>query len=299
MEKINAGDSAKITRDYFDSLLIEMRHIDSTEPSTKLELYGERFETPIMSAALSHLSGTHPGGLAELAGGAAAAGAVMWMGMGEDAELEAVTAAGAKTIKIIKPHAENGEIFRKIAHAEKCGCIAVGMDIDHQFGGKNEWYRAGGLPMRPKTLDEIKSFVKATKLPFIIKGVLSVQDAKKCLDAGIRGIVVSHHHGIADYAIPPLYILPAIAELINGAFPIFVDCSLERGADAFKAIALGASAVSAGRILLGPLAAEGAAGVKKTIEEMTNELKWTMAVTCSPSLNHIDPSLICSLSGKN
>jgi isopentenyl diphosphate isomerase/L-lactate dehydrogenase-like FMN-dependent dehydrogenase len=146
--------------------------------------------------------------------------------------------------------------------------------------------------MRPKSLDEIREFVKATKLPFIIKGVLSEQDTYKCLDAGVRGIVVSHHHGHIDYALPPLCILPAIAKIVRKQIPIFVDCSINRGMDAFKALALGADAVSAGRIIMEPLRAEGAEGVRKTIVEMTEELAGVMAATNSPDICNIDPSVL-------
>jgi isopentenyl diphosphate isomerase/L-lactate dehydrogenase-like FMN-dependent dehydrogenase len=291
-EQVNAGNSEKITRDYLDSLLVEMRHIDAVEPSTRLELYGETFSTPVMLAALSHLTRTHPGGMAEAARGLLAAGGVMWTGMGDEAELEAIIATGAKTIKIIKPYADNQVILKKIAHAEKCGCLAVGMDIDHQFGSKNSWGTVLGIPMAPKTLEEIRSFVKATKLPFIIKGVLSEQDTQKCLDAGVGGIVVSHHHGMVDYSLPPLRALPGIVKLVHKRIPVFVDCGMNRGLDAFKALALGATAVSAGRVVMEPLKNDGARGVQRVIEEMTAELKWAMAVTCSRDINSIDPSVI-------
>jgi isopentenyl diphosphate isomerase/L-lactate dehydrogenase-like FMN-dependent dehydrogenase len=291
-EKVNGGDTEKITREYFDSLLVEMRHIDAIEPSTTLNLYGETFKTPVMLAALSHLNNTRQNGMVEAARGVAASGGVMWCGMGDEAELEAITATGARTIKIIKPYADNRDIFRKIEHAQKCGCLAVGMDIDHQFGSQNSWLTVLGQPMKPKTLNEIKSFVKAANLPFIIKGVLSEQDAKKCLDAGVRGIVVSHHHGMVDYALPPLQILPRIIKITGKQLPVFVDCGVNRGMDVFKALALGAAAASVGRVVMGPLGQEGAAGVQKTVESMTAELRWAMAVTCSPDITHIDPSVI-------
>lgn len=287
-----AGDSNQITREYFDSLLIEMRHIDSVIPSTALELYGEVFSTPVMTAALSHLDNSRPNGTVEMAKGALAANAVMWTGMGDEAELEAITATGAKTIKIIKPHADNDIIFRKIEHAEKCGVLAVGMDIDHAFNGRGKNDTVLGKPMSPKTLDEIKSFVKATGLPFIIKGVLSEQDAYKCMEAGVRGIVVSHHHGILDYAVPPLMILPKLIKLIGRSMPVFVDCGVSSGMDVFKALALGAHAVSAGRVLMDPLAEDGANGVRKKIEEMTAELAGAMARTGSADIEHIDPAVI-------
>ena len=287
-----AGDSDRITREYFDSLLVEMRHIDSVLPDTRLKLYGETFTTPVMMAALSHLNERHADGMVEMAAGAAAAGSCMWSGMGDEAELTRITATGAKTIKIIKPYADNGMILRKIAHAEECGCIAVGMDVDHAFNGMGEYDVVHDLPMRGKSFDEIKRFVAATKLPFIIKGVLSVRDAVKCVRAGVGGIVVSHHHGIMDYAAPPLMALPKIAEAVGGKFPIFVDCGIESGMDVFKALALGASAVSAGRVMIGPLAESGAEGVRARIEQMTAQLAGVMARTCSPDIAGIENSVI-------
>jgi isopentenyl diphosphate isomerase/L-lactate dehydrogenase-like FMN-dependent dehydrogenase len=212
--------------------------------------------------------------------------------MGDEAELEAITATGARTIKIIKPYADNRDIFKKIEHAEKCGCLAVGMDIDHAFNRKGGYDVVHNLDMRPKSFEEIRGFVKATKLPFVIKGVLSEQDTYKCLDAGVRGIVLSHHHGHIDYALPPLRILPAITKVIRKQIPVFVDCSIDRGMDAFKALALGADAVGAGRIIMGHLGAEGAEGVRKFITAMTEELAGVMAATCSPDIRHIDSALI-------
>jgi isopentenyl diphosphate isomerase/L-lactate dehydrogenase-like FMN-dependent dehydrogenase len=287
-----AGDSNQITRDYFDSLLVEMRHIDSVIPSTKLKLYGETFDTPIMMAALSHLDKIHDHGMAEMARGALAAKAVNWSGMGEESELEEITATGARTIKIIKPHADNKIIFRKMEHAERCGVMALGMDIDHSFSSNGQYDNVMGLPMASKSLQEIKEFIKATKLPFIIKGVLSEQDAHKCLEAGAQGIVVSHHHGIMSYAVPPLMILPKIAKVIDRQIPIFVDCGVMSGMDVFKALALGATAVSAGRVIMNSLGKEGAQGVANLINIMTGELAGSMARTCSADLDHIDPAVI-------
>lgn len=284
-----------ITREYFDSLLIEMRHIDSVVPDTSLELYGEKFNTPIMTAALSHLHRfckECPNGMVELAKGALGAGAVMWAGMGDEQELEAITATGARTIKIIKPYADTNLIYQEIKHAEKFGALAVGMDIDHSFNRAGQVDNVLGYEMSGKTLDDIKELVKSTKLPFIIKGILSVKDTEKCLEAGVKGIVVSHHHGISDYAIPPLMVLPRIAEVVNRQIPIIVDCGIIRGFDAFKALALGATAVSVGNALMSVLRIEGSAGVQKKIEEMNRELAGAMARTCSPDINHIDPDVI-------
>ena len=290
--KANAWDSNEITREYFDSLLVEMRHLDSVIPSTQLELYGEVFDTPIMMAALSHLNSVRANGMVEMALGAKKANAVNWAGMGDEAGLEAITRTGARTINIIKPYVDNDYIIRRIQHAESCGVMAVGMDIDHAFGSDGQYDIVLGERMAAKSLSDIKEFVKATKLPFIIKGVLSETDAYKCLEAGVQGIVVSHHHGIMNYAVPPLMILPRIAKLVDHKIPIFVDCGIASGMDVFKALALGADAVSAGRVIMGPLGTNGADGVRDQIKKMTQELAGVMARTCSPDIRHIDPSVI-------
>ena len=285
------ANSDKITRDYFDSLLIEPRYIDSDLPSTKFELYGKTFDTPIMTAALSHLGNTAENGMVIYAQAAAKANAVHWVGMGEDKELEEICATGAATIKIIKPHADNKEIFRKIEHAKKAGCFAVGMDIDHAFNGSGGYDNVLGLPMKSKSTEELADFVKAAEIPFIVKGVLSTKDAEKCLKAGCKGIQLSHHHGIMSYAVPPLMMLKEILEVVRGEIPVFIDCGIESGMDVYKCLALGATAVSVGRHLM-PLLKKGPDATADRIKEMTGQLAATMARTGVKDLNSFDASVI-------
>ena len=285
------SNSDKITRDFFDSLLLESRYIDSDLPSTKLELYGRTFDTPVMTAALSHLGNTAENGMVKYAQAAAKANAVHWVGMGEDKELEEITATGAATIKIIKPHADNNEVFRKIEHAKKAGCFAVGMDIDHAFNGSGGYDNVLGLDMKPKSTEELADFVKSAEIPFIVKGVLSTKDAEKCLKAGCKGIQLSHHHGIMQYVVPPLMMLSEILQVTRGEIPVFIDCGIESGMDVYKCLALGATAVSVGRHLM-PLLKEGAEATAARIKEMTGELAATMARTCVRDLNSFDPTVI-------
>lgn len=286
------SNSDKITQDFFDSLLIEPRYIDSDLPDTKLNLYGKSFDTPVMTAALSHLGNTAENGMVIYAQAAAKANAVHWVGMGEDKELEDICATGAATIKIIKPHADNKEVFRKIEHAKKAGCFAVGMDIDHAFNGNGDYDNVLGLPMKSKSTEEMADFVKASgDTPFIVKGVLSTKDAEKCLKAGCRGIQLSHHHGIMSYAVPPLMMLKEILEVVRGEIPVFIDCGIESGMDVYKCLALGATAVSVGRHLM-PLLKEGADKTAGRIKEMTGELAATMARTGVKDLKSFDPTVI-------
>ena len=281
----------QITRDFFDSLLLETRYLDSSIPSTEITLFGHSFSMPVMTAALSHLDNTAPGGMVTYAAGAAKADVLHWVGMGSEQELEAVLATGAKTVKIIKPHADNRVVFGKMEHAVKAGCIAVGMDIDHAFNSQGGYDSVFGLPMKAKTTDEIRDFVQAAGVPFIVKGVLSPYDAEKCIKAGCAGIVVSHHHGMMQYSVPPLMVLPDILKAIGHDIPVFVDCGIESGMDAYKCLALGATAVSAGRHLM-PLLKEGADAVAARIGQMGAELAGVMARTGVASLSQMDSSVI-------
>ena len=285
------SNSDKITRDYFDSLLVEPRYLDAVIPSTQMTLFGETFRTPVMTAALSHLHNTAPDGMAVYARGAALSGAMHWVGMGSERELEEIVATGARTIKIVKPHADNHEVLRKIEHAVKAGCIAVGMDIDHAFNSTGGYDNVFGLPMKAKTTEELAEFVQASAVPFIVKGVLSTRDAEKCLKAGCAGIVVSHHHGIIQYAVPPLMMLQDIISATGGSIPVFVDCGIESGMDVYKCLALGAKAVSVGRHLM-PLLKDGAEAVARRMDEMTAELAGVMARTGVRSLEEMDPTVI-------
>lgn len=201
MELQKSGDSMQITREYFDSFLIEMRHLDATVPSTRFEVFGETFETPIMMAALSHLEKIRENGMVLMGEGARDAGAVMWCGMGDEQELERIVETGARTIKIIKPYADRKLVYAKIAHAKTCGALAVGMDIDHQFGAKGKPDVVAGQAMNPVSTEELSAFIQASDLPFVVKGVLSVQDAMKCVNAGAAGIVISHHNGLIPYVL--------------------------------------------------------------------------------------------------
>lgn len=300
MEYTSSPD--KITREYFDSLLLETRYLDSDLPSTEVEIFGHVFSTPIMTAALSHLGSRgkesasfieHKAkdGMIVYAEAAARSNTLHWVGMGDDQELEDIVATGAKAVKVIKPHADNAEVVRKIRHAVRTGCVAVGMDIDHAYDGRGGYDSVFGMPMRPKTTAEIRSYVEAAEVPFVVKGVLSVQDAVRCAEAGCKGIVVSHHHGMMAYSIPPLLILEDIVKAVGKELDIFVDCGIVSGMDAYKCLALGAKAVSVGRHLM-PLIKQGPEAVAARIDQMTCELADVMARTGVRDLSQMDPSVI-------
>lgn len=281
----------EITREYLNSILITPRYLDSELPDIGVSFFGQSYKTPVMTAALSHLHNICDDGMVEFAKGALGAGALHFMGMGEDEELERIINTGADTVKIIKPHKDDDEIFRRIEHAVAHGAAAVGMDIDHAISWNGEYDNVLGLPMHTKTTAQLTAFVKAARVPFIVKGVLSTADAEKAVEAGAAAILVSHHHGMMDCMVPPLMMLPEIVRAVNGRALIFVDCGMESGMDVFKALALGADGVGIGRSLMEPLKA-GAKGVTDKIEAINRELMSVMARTGAKNIKDIDPSVL-------
>lgn len=287
------ANSNTITRSYIDSLLIETRFIESTNPVLDFELYGERFSTPIMTAALSHLEHFMFKGASEaLAKGAKDAGAVLWYGMADEDEIERLAATGARMIEIIKPYTDRDIILRKIEHAEKLGLLAVGIDIDHPFGEDGSPDNVDGYEMTSLTTQELAGICASTKLPLIAKGVLSKWDAGKCLEAGVSGMVLSHHNSRIEDAVPPLMILPEILELVNGAVPVFADDEIKSGMDAFKALALGAKGVCIGRPLMTAIKQDPESGVRDYLLGATAQLRKAMAYTGCTDLTKMDPTVI-------
>ena len=287
------GNSNRITRAYLDSLLIETRYMDSDFPCIDFQLYSARAASPIMTAALSHLDRfMFPGAADALAKGAKDAGAILWYGMAPEDEIEKLASFGAPMIEIIKPYADREKIFRRIAHAGKFGLLAVGVDIDHPFADDGSADNVSGEIMSPLRTTELEEIVRCSSLPVIVKGVLSIRDAEKCLGAGARGLVLSHHNNRIEYALPPLAILPEIAGLVKNSVPLFVDCEIQTGMDAFKALALGATGVCIGRPLMTAIKKDPQNGVRDYLLQANAELKKAMAFTGCTSLNRMDKAVI-------
>ena len=287
------GNSDRITRTYIDSLLIETRYMDTADPCLDYELYGEKFASPIMTAALSHLDKfMAPGAEAALAKGAKEAGAVLWFGMASIEDLDRLADTGARMIEIIKPYAAREEIYTRIRHAEERGFLAVGIDIDHAFDREGNTCVVDGQEMKAMTTQEFGEICKSTKLPVIAKGILSIHDAEKCLNAGAGGLVLSHHMNCIEYAIPPLAALPEIAKFVNGAVPVFAENQILTGMDAFKALALGASGVCIGRPLMNAIKQDPENGVRDYLLKANQELRKAMAFTGTTDLSKMDPTVI-------
>ena len=295
----NTSDGNQITRDYLDSILIEQRLVGSQTPSVEYELFGHRFATPIMTPAFSHLKPYAPGrenGLVEYSRGAKEANAVNFVGMMENDGFAQIAGANRNTIRIVKPYADRKKIFSQLAFAQDAGALAVGIDIDHAFSRTTgDWDVVVGEQMQPQSKEMLEECIRSVNLPFVVKGVLSVADAAACAAVGADAVIVSHHHGRLAYVVPPLMVLPDICRELKGSgVRIFVDCGIDTGYDAFKALALGAEAVCVGRALIPDLEKDGAEGTRRCLERMTGELANAMAFTGAAKLDEICSDVLWS-----
>jgi lactate 2-monooxygenase len=132
-----------------------------------------------------------------------------------------------------------------------------------------------------------------TDLPILLKGILHPDDAARAVEQGIDGIVVSNHGGRqVDGAIATLEALPEVAKAVDGRIPILLDSGIRGGADAFKALALGASAVLIGRPYVYGLAIAGRAGVVEVIENLRADFELTMALAGCSEVAQIGPDAL-------
>lgn len=295
MEYKRTSDANLITARYMDSILIEQRLIDSVIADTKITIFGEEFSSPVMTPAFSHLKnfkGRELTGLEEYSTAAKELNILNFVGMMENDMFEKIIKTGAKTVRIVKPYADNGKVRDQMQFAESVGAFGIGMDIDHIFG-ENGADVVIGEEMAVQTSEMLRSYIESTKLPFVVKGVLSVEDAVKCADLGAAAIIVSHHHGRLPYAVPPMMVLPEIkAALIGRDMKIIVDCGIESGSDVYKALALGADAAAVGRSMLPSLEENGIDGVKSFITKVNNELRFTMSCTGFAAPDKVDDSCL-------
>ncbi|MCR5531033.1 MAG: alpha-hydroxy-acid oxidizing protein [Lachnospiraceae bacterium] len=295
MAYTRVSDANEITARYMDSILIEERLIDSVRADVSTTILGETFQSPVLTPAFSHLGcydGREHNGLEEYSMATRECNTLNFVGMMENDMFQKIINTGAKTVRIVKPYADNGKVRDQFQFAEAAGAFGIGMDIDHIFG-MTGYDIVVGETMAAQTTDMLRSYVESTKLPFVVKGVLSVSDAVKCKEIGAKAIIVSHHHGRLPYAVPPMMVLPEIKEALAGSgVEIFLDCGISTGADVYKALALGADAVAVGRSMLPHLEKGGTQGVVKFLNNVADELRYIMSSTGFSKVSEIDDSAL-------
>ena len=285
----------------WQELCVNMDTICENKPvDTSFELFGHRVDLPVFAAPVGAMQ-LHYGDKYDdlqyndiLVAACAQAGIAAFTGDGTNpAVMEAAAGAlkknGGRGVPTIKPW-NLDTIREKLALVNAADPIAVAMDID-----------AAGLPflknMTPpagsKTVAELKEICAMAGRPFILKGIMTVSGAKKALEAGASGIVVSNHGGrVLDQCPATAEVLPAIADAVGGKLTILVDGGIRSGMDVFKALALGADAVLIGRPFVNMVYGGGAEGVQAYVDKLKAELADAMAMCGAHSLADISRSMI-------
>ncbi len=143
------------------------------------------------------------------------------------------------------------------------------------------------------TWDELGWLRERTSLPILLKGLQHPADATRALDAGVDGIIVSNHGGRqVDGALPSLEALPQVVAQVDDRVPVLFDSGIRCGADAFKALALGARAVCVGRPFVYGLALAGSDGVRAVLDHLIAELDLTMGLSGCTTIADITPDTL-------
>jgi isopentenyl diphosphate isomerase/L-lactate dehydrogenase-like FMN-dependent dehydrogenase len=143
------------------------------------------------------------------------------------------------------------------------------------------------------TWQHLRQLREHTKLPILLKGILHADDARKALEFGVDGVIVSNHGGRqVDGAIAALDALPSVVKAVSEKVPVLFDSGIRRGADVFKAMALGARAVLAARLYLWGLAAGGEQGVREVLLNLLADTDLTLALSGYSSFAELEPSAL-------
>ena len=292
------GSGTLAVRNYetWQNIRINMDTIcEKQDVSTKLELFGKTFSAPFFAGPVGSVKLHYGEKYTEdeynqiLVSGCAKEGIAAFTGDGVDEmvmkEGTAVIAAnGGIGVPTVKPW-DLGTIREKMELVKKSGAFAVAMDID-----------AAGLPflknLNPpagsKSVEELKEIVKMAEIPFILKGIMTPKGARKAMEAGAAGIVVSNHGGrVLDQCPATSEVLPEIVKAVGGKMKIFVDGGIRSGTDVFKALALGADAVIIARPFVTAVYGGGKEGVQVYTNKIKSELEDTMAMCGTFSLDEI------------
>jgi 4-hydroxymandelate oxidase len=290
---------------------------------TSVSLLGTRVDTPVMIAPTGRHNLFHAEGELATARGAAAAGALYVMSTSGMNTVEKVAEAGGGAPQwfqlYMQPDREHTAAL--LDRCAACGFKALVLTVDQPVPGWSpRGYRTPvvarddvrsvnmvgqpvartaydperkGIVMFPTTFRDLEWLVKRCPLPVVVKGVLRADDAMRCVDVGVKGIMVSNHGGRhLDTTVTTAEAVAEVASTVGGTAEVYVDGGIRRGTDVLKALALGARAVLLGRPPLWGLAVGGADGVRMVMDHFRDELIRAMQLSGTPSLKDATPDLV-------
>jgi 4-hydroxymandelate oxidase len=315
-----AGAADEVTvaenRRAFDRLVIRPRMlVDVSRIDTAATVLGAPVAAPIMIAPSGPHAAVCPQGECATAEAAGQAGVAMVAASGSNRPIEEIAAAAGGPLWLqLYLYPERERTLALVRRAEAAGCRAIALTVDSpRFGRKDrslrtedefDWPEFGnlaGLPPptlpwlrgAPATWADVDWLRTITRLPILLKGILTAEDASIAAARGLEGIVVSNHGGRQlDGVMASIDALPEVVAAAGGSCEIYLDGGVRRGTDVLKALALGARAVMIGRPVLWGLAVAGAAGVVDVLAILQRELAFAMALSGRPTLADIDRALL-------
>ncbi|MCH7335968.1 alpha-hydroxy acid oxidase [Acinetobacter sp. NIPH 2699] len=295
---------------------------------TRLELFGQDFEYPIFLAPVAYQKLAHPDGELATVLAASAVKAGMLVSTQASISLEQL-AQHAHAPLWFQLYIQHDRDFTEqlVKRAEQAGYKALVLTVDAPINGsRNREQRAGfqlppeiqavnlqGMPLpqshhasvgqsaifdshlltQAATWQDVIWLRKITKLPILLKGINTPQDALYALEHGVDGIIVSNHGGrMLDSQPATIDTLPKITQAIGGQIPVLLDGGIRRGTDIIKALALGANAVLIGRPYIYGLAVAGALGVAHVMHILRAELEAAMVLTGCKTLADINQEIL-------
>jgi isopentenyl diphosphate isomerase/L-lactate dehydrogenase-like FMN-dependent dehydrogenase len=270
------------------------------EPKLDVNLLGLHLALPVIGAPIGGMQLNLKGLISEadydraVVSGCKNAGTICMTGDGVhsvvfEAGVAAVQAEGGHGIPIIKPR-ETDTIIACAEKAAEAGAPAFGVDID---SARAINMTNAGQPVGPKSAKELSYIKKHTSIPFIVKGVMTPDEAETCCYAGVDAIVVSNHGGRAlDHLPGTAEVLPEIAQAVKGKMVILADGGIQSGIDVLKMLALGADAVLAGRYLMTAAFGGGADGVVLAVNKLAAELRSAMIMTGTAEAANVSAEIL-------
>jgi 4-hydroxymandelate oxidase len=302
--------------------------VDVSHRSMETVVLGQRVRMPVLVAPTAFHRLAHPDGELATVRGAGSAGTVLVLSSLANTPVEAVVRAATGPVWFqLYVYRDRSATEALVGRAESAGCRALVVTVDVPLSGtrerdiQNRFSLPAGLTVANMaaagygTMDEtegsgLTAYVaerldpslswkdiawlrSVTRLPILLKGILRADDARRAVDSGVEGIVVSNHGGRQlDTAPATIEALPRVAEAVAGRCEVLVDGGVRRGTDVLKAIALGAKAVLVGRPILWGLALDGEAGVGGVLQTLRGEIDLAMALLGCASLADVTRDLV-------
>jgi glycolate oxidase len=281
-----------------------LRDVSSVDCSGRF--FGQKLRLPVMLAPVGSIQRFDPEGSAAVARAAAQFGVPQMVSSVSEPGLEA-TAAAAKGPKIFQLYVRGDDAWVEdiIDRAGAAGYDAFAFTVDVAIYSRRERDITKRAVMRTSadstaqryqaalSWAQIKRFRQRCKLPLILKGIQTAEDATIACDHGVDGIYVTNHGGRQlDHGRGTVDILQEVAAAVRGRAQIIVDGGFCRGTDVIKGIALGADVVSIGRLYLYGLAAAGQAGVQRVLELLETEIRIGLGLLGVTSFAELDKSCL-------